>query len=123
MDFDQGFDMFSMMEVLFPIFFILIIGFIIFVIFSGVRQWSYNNKQPRLNVAAVVVSKRTEVSGGGADHHSSTWYYITFQVESGDRMELSVTGRDFGLIAEGDAGELDFQGTRFHGFNRRQLPS
>ncbi|GHH99149.1 DUF2500 domain-containing protein [Neobacillus kokaensis] len=118
-----AFDMFSIMETIFPIFFILIFGIILFVIFSGVKQWNNNNKQPRLNVAAVVVSKRTEVSGGGTDHHSSTWYYATFQVESGDRMEFSVTGRDFGMLAEGDAGELEFQGTRFHGFTRQQPPN
>ena len=45
---------------------------------------------------------------------------LTFQVDSGDRMELSVTGQEFGLIAEGDTGKLTFQGTRFLGFERNR---
>ena len=48
----------------------------------------------------------------------STSYYATFQVESGDRMELSVTGTEYGLLAEGDRGKLTFQGTRYLGFER-----
>lgn len=120
MDIEQGFDMFSVMDTLFPLFFILIIGFILFIIFLGIKQWSYNNKQPRLNVDAAVVSKRTEVSGGSNDSSASTWYYVTFQVESGDRMELAVRGSDYGMLAEGDFGELVFQGTRYHSFTRKQ---
>ncbi|CAH2716022.1 hypothetical protein BACCIP111895_03206 [Neobacillus rhizosphaerae] len=120
MDFDQGFDMFSIMQTIFPIFFILVVGIILFTIFRGIREWSSNNKQPRLNVDAVVVSKRTSISGGGNDSHASTSYHVTFQVESGDRMEFSVGGREYGQLAEGDIGELVFQGTRYHRFSRRQ---
>jgi hypothetical protein len=120
MEVNQGVDMFTIIEKLFPLFFILVIGFILFIIFQGIKQWNYNNKQPKLNVDALVVSKRTEVSGGSNDSSASTWYYITFQVESGDRMELAVRGSDYGMLAEGDAGELVFQGTRFHSFTRKQ---
>ena len=49
---------------------------------------------------------------------SSTSYYATFQVESGDRMELLLNGREYGLLAEGDRGWLTFQGTRYLGFER-----
>jgi hypothetical protein len=35
------------------------------------------------------------------DSSASTWYYVTFQVESGDRMELAVRGSDYGMLAEG----------------------
>lgn len=120
MGIEQGFDMFSIISTIFPIFFIVIIGIILFTIIKGIKHWNYNNKQPRLNVDAVVVSKRTEVSGGGNDSHASTWYYITFQVESGDRMELAVSGSDYGQLVEGDFGDLVFQGTRYHSFTRRQ---
>ena len=41
-----------------------------------------------------------------------------FQVESGDRMELTVSGSDYGYLVEGDHGKLTFQGTRFLGFER-----
>ena len=44
--------------------------------------------------------------------------YVTFQVESGDRMELAVSGREYGMLAEGDIGKLTFQGTRYLAFKR-----
>lgn len=49
---------------------------------------------------------------------ADTSYYVTFQVESGDRMELSVNGSEYGMLAEGDEGKLSFQGTRYLGFER-----
>lgn len=48
------------------------------------------------------------------------FYYVTFEVESGDRMELHVPGREYGQLAEGDKGKLSFQGTRYLGFERRR---
>ncbi len=45
---------------------------------------------------------------------------MTFQVESGDRMEFSVTGSEYGMLAEGDTGKLSFQGTRYLSFERNQ---
>lgn len=92
---------------------------------KSVAQWNKNNKSPRLTVTAKVVSKRINVShynhdmGNGAmGTSSSTDYYVTFEVESGDRMELHVNGREYGVLAEGDYGSLTFQGTRFIGFDR-----
>ena len=46
---------------------------------------------------------------------------MTFQVESGDRMELSMTGTEYGMLAEGDRGKLSFQGTRYLGFERQRI--
>lgn len=50
--------------------------------------------------------------------HTSTSYYITFQVESGDRMEFLVPSAEYGLLVPGDRGRLTFQGTRYLGFAR-----
>ena len=50
---------------------------------------------------------------------ASTWYYATFEAESGDRMAFAVSGREYGLLAEGDKGRLTFQGTRFLGFEQQ----
>jgi hypothetical protein len=126
---NSGFNfMFSVFPVLFFIIFIVVIGGFIYAIVSGAKQYHKNNQSPILTVDAKVVSKRTDVSHhhhndgnvNTIDHvSSSTWYYVTFQVESGDRMELSVTGADFGMLAEGDTGRLTFQGTRFKGFQRK----
>lgn len=77
-----------------------------------------NNNSPRLTVEAKVMSKRTAIT----HHHdsmSSTRYYVTFQVDSGDRMELPMTGSEYGMLAEGDVGKLTFQGTRYLSFERK----
>lgn len=120
MGLNDGFEIFDIMSTIIPIFIVLVAGIILFTFIKGIKTWSDNNKQPRLKVVAVVVSKRLQVSGGGDDHHSSTWYYVTFQFESGDRKEFSVGGQEYGLLAEGDIGEIEFQGTRYHGFTRKQ---
>ena len=126
-----GFDtMFNLFGLLFPLMFLLVFGMIIFTMVSNIRTWNQNNHSPRLTVAASVIAKRTEVShhhhtnAADASGASGTWvssstsYYVTFQVESGDRMELQVRGSEYGMLAEGDYGKLSFQGTRYLGFER-----
>ena len=105
--------------------FFLILGVFIATAVKGLSQWNKNNHSPKLTVDATIVAKRTNVSRhrhGGANHihhtHTSTTYYTTFQVESGDRMEFSIAGSEYGLLVEGDKGKLTFQGTRFLGFER-----
>ena len=110
---------------MFTITFVIVIGTFIVTAVRGIGQWNKNNNSPRLTVPAVVVAKRTNVSRhhhGGANghhHHTSTTYYVTFQVDSGDRMELYVTGYEYGMLVEGDKGMLSFQGTRYLGFERQ----
>lgn len=122
-------DGFSVMEILFPFFFFAVFGMVLIVfvvtLVRGIGEWHKNNNSPRLTVPAKVVSKRTSVSHGhhhGANGHmhttSSTWYCVTFEVESGDRMELGVSGSEYGMLAEGDSGKLTFQGTRYLSFER-----
>ena len=124
MGFNQGFGMFNAFGIMFTIVFVLVIGTFIVIAVKGIGQWNKNNQSPRLTVPATVVAKRTNVShhrhGGVNDHHhhTSTSYYVTFQVESGDRMELHVAGTEYGLLIEGDRGNLTFQGTRYLGFDR-----
>ena len=50
--------------------------------------------------------------------HTNTTYYVTFEVESGDRMEMNVRGSEYRMLAEGDVGKLTFQGTRYLNFER-----
>ena len=119
--------MFGLMEVLFPFFFItvfvIVIGMFIVTAVRGIGEWSKNNASPRLTVPAKVVTKRTSTtshrSQSGHRHHH-THYHATFEVESGDRMEFSVTGEEYGMLADGDEGNLSFQGTRFLGFERKR---
>jgi hypothetical protein len=100
--------------------FVLVIGTFIFVIFKGIGQWSHNNNQPQLTVPADVKTKRSNVSGGANDTSAHTSYFVTFEVESGDRMELQVKPQDYGQLVEGDKGNLSFQGTRYLGFERER---
>ena len=125
MGFGFGYDVgFGLFRIMFTIVFLLILGIILVTIVQGIGQWSKNNHSPRLTVPATVIAKRTNVShhrgaGDHHHHHTSTSYYVTFQVESGDRMELHMAGHEYGLLVEGDQGHLTFQGTRYLGFERR----
>ena len=128
--FGLGFSTFSAFSIMFTIMFVLVIGVFIVTIVKGISTWNENNHSPRLTVTAEVVSKRTDVTHhshanagdmtGAHGYHtsSSTRYYVTFQVESGDRMEFSVSGSEYGMLADGDKGNLSFQGSRYLSFER-----
>ena len=122
MGFGLGFGIFGIM---FTLVFILVFGMFIVIAVKSIGQWNKNNHSPRLTVPATIVAKRTNVSrhhhggtGNHHHHHTSTIYYVTFQVESGDRVELHVAEHEYGLLIEGDTGKLTFQGTRYLGFER-----
>ena len=122
MGFGFGFHAF---EGMFTLVFVLVIGLFIYAVVQASARKQKNDAAPRLTVLARVVSRRQEVThharnmNDGVYHTSSTTrYFVTFQVESGDRMELELDGSDFGMIAEGDEGRLSFQGTRFLDFQR-----
>ncbi len=122
----MGYSMFSVMDTLFPILFfgifaLVVITFIV-VLARGASQWRRNNASPVLVREAKVLDKRMEVGhtggSGNAHGHSYTQYYVTFEAE-GERVELQVTGREYGMLAAGDWGDLTNQGTRYKGFERR----
>lgn len=123
MGYGYGFGMgFQMFEAMFGIMFVLVIGVFVATIVRGFGEWSKNNHSPRITVPVCIVSKRTHFSRrrAGKQHYSrsSTNYYVTFQLGSGDRMELRVSGEEYGFLVEGDRGELSFQGSRYIGFER-----
>ena len=94
------------------------------------QYWGYDDfrgiqKEIIESIGNGVVAKRqnTDVhhhsnNNGGMHTSTSTHYYVTFQFDSGDRLELHVPGREYGMMAEGDVGDLTFQGTRYLGFDR-----
>lgn len=97
---------------------------IIYGIVTAVSQRRRDRRSPRLNVAATVVAKRTHTSvqhraGDGFSAMRTTHYYATFEFDSRDRMELSVPYDQYGYLAEGDRGILQFQGSQFIGFVRQ----
>jgi len=112
-----------MFELISAVFFVTFI----FAMITMIRQWVHNNNSPRLTVEALVVSRRTcttqqPMAGDPTGAHgfqTATDCIVTFQVESGDRMEFSVSGKEYRMLAEGDRGRLSFQGTRYLGFERQ----
>ena len=128
-DFSFGFDTFSF-DKIFWVIFGIIAAVIAVVLLKGLAQWIKNNNSPRQTENAQVTGKRTDTRhhssanmgdiSGAHGYHSSfhTWYYATFQLENGERMELMVRGTVYGQLAEGDHGKLTWQGTRFVDFER-----
>lgn len=122
--------MFSVITGIVTLGFIFVFGVIIVRVIQGIGQWNNNNASPILTVEATVVTKRMSVSEynhsspGDVNHNhysTSSTYYTTFEVESGDRMELLMPDKEYGLLVEGDRGKLTFQGTRYKGFERIKL--
>jgi hypothetical protein len=91
---------------------------ILLAIVRGLIQWSRNNNSPLVTVPAFVVTKRHHVSGGSGDSSASTSYYVGFELQGGERLELQMSGQNFGLLSERDRGQLTHQGTRYKGFTR-----
>ena len=108
--------MFSVFPLMFGLVFCFVMGVFVYVFVSAIRRNRQNNHAPRLTVPATVVAKRDQRSHNR--EHVYTSYYVTFQFESGDRLELILSGNEYGLLCEGDRGQLTFQGTRYLGFER-----
>ena len=118
---DPGFGVtFSIMQIMVPVMFVLVFGIVIVTMVRGVGEWNKNNQSPKLTVPVTVVAKRSDVHRGIETMHTFTSYYVTFQVESGDRMEFEISDMEYGMLAEGDSGELTFQGTRYLSFQRNE---
>ena len=91
---------FSFVMIMFQMVFVCVCAVILFLIVKNISTWNKNNHSPRLTVPATVVTKRTQVTqqqhanagdptgAHGFSTTTSTSYYVTLQVESGDRMEL-----------------------------------
>ncbi|MGL4449704.1 MAG: DUF2500 domain-containing protein [Sarcina sp.] len=118
-------------ETMFFIVFFCIFGIFVVSAIKGLATWNKNNNLPRLTVKASIVAKRAETShhrhavggdiSGAQGYHttSSTTYYVTFEVESTDRIEFEVRGEEYGLLVEEDYGDLSFQGARYLSFIRK----
>ena len=128
------FEMFDVMDSVFPILFglvfCLVMGMFIYAIVHNVKEKRANDAAPVLTVEALVKTKRmdtyhTSPTYDGDGHRTSsgsyhTSYYATFEVESGDRLELQVSDYEYGQLAEGDRGKLTFQRKRFLQFERER---
>ncbi len=114
--------------------FLAVAGLIVFVFAKGLSEKNENNNAPVQTVCARIVSKRIDAYSADSlittltesmvsgERASGTQYYVTFEAPDGSRLELKVNGSEYGMLAEGDYGELTFQRKRYIGFNRQAAP-
>lgn len=125
---------------MFGLFFIAVLGIILFGVFSNIAEYSRNQASDVRMRNVRVVAKRTDVrrtastththhhsASSGVHHshpvrtggHTHTTYYVTFEfLDDGSRAELRLPDKQYGLIVEGDYGILNYQGTQFNAFER-----
>jgi hypothetical protein len=109
-----GFGFFGAFPILFFAVFALVFIIIVGSVVQSMKQKHRDDNAPRRVADVTVVARRTHVWGD----HSHTDYYVTFQLETGDRLELKVPHNRFGYLVEGDKGKLTSQGSRFVSFER-----
>jgi Protein of unknown function (DUF2500). len=101
---------------------VVLVSMISFIIIRGIIQWHNNNKAPFLTVNSIIIAKRKYISTTNYTNNNNnkvdTTYYITFEIEDGNRIEFCVPDSKYGLLVEGDKGLLSFKGTRYKGFER-----
>ncbi|WP_049773706.1 DUF2500 domain-containing protein [Salisediminibacterium selenitireducens] len=120
------FNQFSAMPWFIQLVFLIVIGVLVFRAVRWLAEWLSNNRQPVETTIAKVVSKRehqTRQSRGAGNQgiglsRTRTRYFVTFEMETGERTEFKVSGNEYGMLTEGDSGQLTHQGTRYHGFQR-----
>jgi hypothetical protein len=110
--------MFSAVPIFIGIVFIVVISIFIFGIGSSLKQYSSNKAKPVETLPARVIAKRPHTWGGAGDASAHTSYYVTFELENGDRIEMPVNDNFYGMNVEGDTGMLTHQGTRMMSFER-----
>ena len=95
------------------------IPFILAVVRVARRQAADRSSPPR-QAEATVLDKRSQVTGGGSNPIEQD-YYVTFQLATGERVELRVPDAVSGVLMPGDEGALEWKGSRYLGFAREIL--
>ena len=119
-NFEHMIPLFTVIGILFSLVFLFSLAMIVFTFVRTISERKQNDREPRLTVPAVVAAKRTDFYRYRGTSGGSTVYFVTFQVQSGDRLELNLSGREFGLLREGDRGSLTFRGKEFLDFTRER---
>jgi len=101
----------------------LIVWFVLLIYFIGknLAQWFQNENSPIVMKHARIVAmrRRTHHHNHNGHTHLSHTYHITFELETGERMELRVKRAQYNELEEGVSGILTWQGTRYLGFEER----
>ena len=108
------------MEVFGGLFVVVWLILFFYIIGKGIAQFIENENSPVLTAPATIVDMRrkTPHHHSNGHHHHSHSYHVTFQKESGERLELKVKRYEYNEMAIGDRGILTHQGTRYKGFER-----
>ena len=87
---------------IFVLIFAAVLGIFLVRGIRGLIQWHKNNQSPKMTKQATVAAKRTVVnrirSGNIKADTLITTYYVTFQVEQGERIEFLVRGEEYGRL-------------------------
>lgn len=117
--FGGGFSLIPLLMAIVPL------GFIVVGITGGIYAWKQVDQAdnaPLVSQGAIVIGKRTQVSGGGRNSSASTHYYATFEDEAGERDEYRLwDGMMYGRLSEGDAGVLFLRGNLAVDFDRVEM--
>lgn len=103
--------------------FILLVAVLLFggAIWQGARKWRVsraNDAAPVLKVIAKVVGLHTNTIADPPDMNPKVQTnpvitrFVTFELETGGKLELPVTPEQHVEFKEGDRGQLKYQGTR-----------
>ena len=109
--------------ILFIIPFVAIVGISIIFI---VVHWIKNKRPPRIVVHSAISNKRIQMdnvyrlrnAAPGMRTHKLITYYVTFDLETGEQIELRVSKLKYSELRKGCKGKLTFQGTRYIGFEK-----
>lgn len=100
----------------------VVIWFILFfyILAKNISQFIENENSPVLTTSAIIVDMRrkTHHHHSNGHHHHSHSYHVTFETDSGERLELRVKRYEYQSMVIGERGMLTHQGTRYKGFAR-----
>ena len=120
--------MYDTMDLIVPILIIAAIAVIILAFFKSMKEINDNKKAPLLSVPAKVSGKRTDIikrnqpnAGDLSGAHGytvvmNTTYYVSFEIEDGERKEFIVDHSIYNTLLEETKGTLSFKGTKFISF-------
>ena len=97
---------------------VIVIAFIVIIGLFILAGFVMNLMSPWRELPAQVVGRRQEIRGNRSDD-----YYVTFELNGGERKEFSVSGREYGMWLEGDTGTLRYKGTWLLGWERHSKRS
>ncbi len=101
------------------LFFVILVMFIVTMIKSGSETY-HRSTVPPANAQAKAVSKRTETPPEGSKI-SGELHFVTFALDDGKEIELSVSPKEYETMEFDREGELYYQETRFLSFEPKKI--